>query len=368
MANFTRILLEIIIGLDLGDKFSYYFVLDSKGERLDEGRIKTSPEAFKESFGKLKPSRVALEVGTHSPWASRVIKECGHEVLVANSRQFHLIYKNPKKTDRIDAQNLARVARMDPELLKPIQHRGLKAQRFGAILRARESLVKSRGVLINHVRGAVKSFGGRIRCTAHAFHLQAEEQIPEEVRRILKPLLETISQITDQIKLYDKNIQRAGEEHFPDAARLRQVKGVGPILSLAYVLCLEDPKRFTRSRTVGAYLGLTPRKDQSGESDPQLRISKCGDKSVRRLLVGSAQYILGPFGPDTDLRRHGERIIKGGGKKAKKRAVIAVARKLAVLLHRLWVSGEDYEPLRNAKRQGTTPVSPSGAESSFEAK
>lgn len=357
MTNFTRTLLEITIGLDLGDEFSYYFVLDSKGECLDEGRIKTSPKVFRAWFAGIVPSRVALEVGTHSPWASRVIKECGHEVLVANSRQLPLISKNPRKSDRVDAQTLARAARFDPELLRPIQHRGPKAQRCLAILRARDSLVRSRALLINHARGAVKSFGGRITCSAQAFHRKAEEQIPEELRKILKPLLETISQISEQIKLYDKNIERACEKHFPDALRLQQVYGVAGVLSLAFVLCLDDPKRFTKSRTVGAYFGLTSRKDQSGERDPQLRISKCGDKFLRRLLVGSAQTILRSSAPDSDLRRHGERIRMAGGKYPKKRAAVAVARKLAVLLHRLWVSGEDYEPLRNARRKEETPAS-----------
>jgi len=352
MRNCTRTQPEITIGMDLGDKHSHFFTLSGEGECLGEGRIRTSPADFRRWFSSQAPSRVAIEVGTHSPWASRVIQECGHEVLVANSRQLPLISKNPKKRDPVDAQNLARLARVDPELLKPIQHRGVAAQCGLALLRARESLVKAKGILINHVRGAVKSFGGRVRCSSHAFHLRAEEQIPEELREALHPLLESITQMTEQLKLYDEELERVGEEDFPETKRLRQVKGVGPILSLAFVLCLEDPKRFKRSRTVGAYLGLTQRKDQSGKSDPQLRITKCGDQFVRKLLVCGAHYILGPFGPDTDLRRHGEAIIKGsGGKNPKKRAVVAVARKLAVLLHRLWVSGEPYEPLRNAQRK-----------------
>ena len=126
---------------------------------------------------------------------------------------------------------------------------------------------------------------------------------------------------------------------------MRQVKGVGPITALAYVLTLENPELFAKSREVGPYLGLVPKQEDSGESQPQLGISKTGDTMVRKLLVGSAQYILGPFGPDTDLRRYGLRLCERGGKNAKKRAAVAVARKLAVLLHRLWVSGEVYEPL-----------------------
>ena len=118
------------------------------------------------------------------------------------------------------------------------------------------------------------------------------------------------------------------------------------------MLTLEDPHRFERSRSVGAYLGLGPAGDRSGERDPQKRISKEGDEMLRKLLVGSAHYILGPFGSDSDLRRHGEKIASRGAKNAKKRAaVVAVARKLCVLLHRLWVSAEVYDPLYNTHRR-----------------
>jgi transposase len=131
---------------------------------------------------------------------------------------------------------------------------------------------------------------------------------------------------------------------------LRQVEGVGPLTALTFVLTLEDPYRFEKSRSVGAYLGLVPASDKSGDRDPQRRISKEGDEMLRKLLVGSAHYILGPFGGDSDLRRHGEKIASRGAKNAKKRAAVAVARKLAVLLHRLWVTGEVYDPLYNAHR------------------
>ena len=136
--------------------------------------------------------------------------------------------------------------------------------------------------------------------------------------------------------------------HYPETDLLRQVEGVGALTALAFVLTLENPERFAKSRSVGAYLGLEPAQDQSGDRDPQRHISKEGDEMLRKLLVGSAHYILGPFGSDSDLRRHGEKIASRGGKNAKKRAAVAVARKLSVLLQRLWVTGEVYEPLRNA--------------------
>ena len=188
------------------------------------------------------------------------------------------------------------------------------------------------------------------------------------MREALLPLVRLAAALSADIKEYDKKIEKLGREKYGHTALLRQVKGVGPITALAYVLTLENPERFAKSRDVGPYLGLVPKQEDSGESQPQLGISKAGDTMVRKLLVGSAQYILGPFGPDTDLRRYGLRLCERGGKNAKKRAAVAVARKLAVLLHRLWVSGEVYEPLhqrcrRRSRRQRSRPGERQDAES-----
>jgi len=297
--------------------------------------------------------RIAIEAGTHSPWASRVLEELGHEVLVANSRKVRLIYSNKRKTDEIDAENLARLARLDPKLLYPLKHRGEEAQAHMALIRSREALVGTRTQLVNHVRGTVKSFGHRLpKCPARTFHKRAAEHIPEALRPALEPILETIGSLTERIRRYDRKLEAISEEHYPqETALLRQVEGVGPLTALTFVLTLEDPHRFQKSRSVGAYLGLVPARDHSGESDPQKRISKEGDEMLRRILVGSAHFILGPFGSDSDLRRHGQKIASRGAKNAKKRAAVAVARKLSVLLHRLWVTGEAYDPLHNAHRR-----------------
>ena len=164
--------------------------------------------------------------------------------------------------------------------------------------------------------------------------------------------MEQITSLTERIRQYDRQLEAVSKERYPETELLRQVEGVGPLTGLTFVLTLGDPSRFEESRSVGAYLGLVPARDQSGDSDPQKRISKEGDEMLRRLLVSCAHYILGPFGSDSDLRRHGEKIACRGGKNAKKRAVVAVARKLAVLLHRLWVTAETYEPLYDAHRRG----------------
>jgi transposase len=321
---------------------------------VEEGRLRTTPEAFKRRFASEEaPMRIAIEAGTHSPWASRVLEECGHEVLVANSRKLRLIYSNKRKTDEIDAENLARLARLDPKLLYPLKHRGEDSQAHMALIRSRQALVGCRTQLVNHVRGAVKSFGGRLpKCPARSFHKRASEHIPEALRPALGPILEQIGSLTERIRDNERQLEAISNECYPETNLLRQVEGIGALTALTFVLTLEDPSRFERSRCVGAYLGLVPARDQSGDRDPQKRISKEGDEMLRRLLVGSAHYILGPFGSDSDLRRHGEKIASGGAKNAKKRAVVAVARKLAVLLHSLWMSGELYEPLRNAERSG----------------
>jgi transposase len=341
-------------GLDLGDRYSYLCLIETEsGEVIEEGRLRTTREALRRRFASERPLRVAIEAGTHSPWVSRVLEECGHEVLVANPRRTRLIYASKRKTDEVDAESLARLARLDPKLLYPLKHRGEDSQAHLAIIRSRQALVDCRTQLVNHVRGAVKSFAHRLpKCPARSFHKRASEYIPEALQPALGPILEQIASLTERIREYDRKLERISKERYPETGLLRQVEGIGPLTALTFVLTLEDPHRFERSRSVGAYLGLVPASDRSGERDPQKRISKEGDELLRKLLVGSAHYILGPFGSDSDLRRHGGKIAARGGKNAKKRAAVAVARKLAVLLHSLWMSGEAYEPLRNAHRSG----------------
>jgi transposase len=160
---------RITAGLDLGDKYSYLCLIDTdSGEAIEEGRLRTTPEALRRRFAsEQQPLCVAIEAGMHSPWVSRVLKECGHEVLVANPRRTRLIYASKRKTDEVDAESLARLARVDPKLLYPLKHRGEDSQAHLAIIRSRQALVACRTQLVNHVRGAVKSFGGRLpKCPA----------------------------------------------------------------------------------------------------------------------------------------------------------------------------------------------------------
>lgn len=338
--------MEWTVGLDVGDRWSEVCVLDqATGEVVERGRVRTTVEGLRPRF-EGGGMRVVLEVGGQSAWISRCLASWGHEVIVGNARQVALIYGNRNKGDRVDAESLARLGRFDPKLLCGVEHGSEQAQVDRSVLKARDALVRARSRLILHVRGTVKALGARVsRCSAECFAKRALEQLPEPLRPALEPVVEQIASLTTQIRQYDRQIEQLARKRYPVTELLQQVDGVGPITALAFVLRVEDPRRFRRSRTVGAYLGLVPRRDQSGERDPQLRITKQGDPFVRRLLVQGAHYLLGPFGKDCALRRHGLRIAERGGKNAKKRAAVAVARKLAVLLHHLWINGEVYEPL-----------------------
>jgi transposase len=279
------------------------------------------------------------------------MKTLGHEVVVANPTELYGGRKRKKRNDRTDAAFLARQGRADLKLLYPIVHRGVRAQEHLEQIRARDQLVRVRGKLINHCRGAVKSSGGRItKCSVESFAGRARHEMPAELRGATGPLLETVSELTRRIHQMDGQLEQIALE-YPAVARLRQIPGVGLLTALAFVLLVEDPKRFGCSRSVGPYFGLAPALDDSSDSSPQLGITKAGDELGRRLLVSAAQYILGPFGPECDLRRFGEAMAARGGKNAKKRAVVAVARKLAVLLHRLWSKETDYDPDHVLKRR-----------------
>ena len=339
---------EYWIGIDLGDKKSNYCILDKNANLVAEGILATTVAEFSLHFKVIPRSRIALEVGTHSPWTSSLLEGLGHSVCVANPRKIGG-GKKRRKNDKLDARALARLLKADPNLLYPIQHRGEEARHALVLLRARQAEVEVRTKLICAVRGLVKSDGKRLpRCSAESFHKMERTAVPEALRGTLEPLFQQIEFLTKQIKEYDKEVKRMCGEEYPETELLRQVDGVGPVVSSAYILTLDNPRRFVKSRDVGPYLGLIPRQYDSGDSRPQMRITKTGDRMMRALLVQSAQHILGKFGKDSDLRRHGLKIAARGGKNAKKRAVTAVARKLSVLLHSLWVTGEVYEPLRNS--------------------
>jgi len=335
------------VGVDLGDRFSHYCVLNRDGEVMEEGRVRTNEEALRRHWEGEARQRMVLESGTHSPWVYRLLQELGHQVIVANARKVRAIWENESKNDRQDAEMLAQLGYSNPRLLSPIQHRSVERQRDLNLLRARDALVRARTMLINSVRGLVKSAGRRLpACAADSFAAKVIPALPAELRTATTPLVEQITALTVQVKRLDLEIENL-VQRYPEIGILRTAPGVGPIVSAAYVLTLDRADAIAHSRSVGAFLGLRPKQSQSGDSDPEHKISKTGNIYLRRLLVQAAHHILGRFGPDSALRRWGLKLAVGG-KRAKKRAVVAVARKLAVILHRMWRTGQNYQPFPEA--------------------
>jgi transposase len=338
------------VGMDLGDRHSRYCLLRSDGQVLKEGRVETTRTALAQRFGKMGRVRIAIEVGTHSPWVSRLLEHFGHEVIVANPRQVKLITENSRKNDRVDAETLARLARADVQLLRPIHHRGEKAQMDLMKIRVRAALVEQRTALVNCMRGLAKSVGERLPgCDADQMSQEQLGSLPAVLRETLLPLAKHVESLTADIKEIDGQLEQIARKDYPETALLRQVSGVGVLIALTFVLTIEDKDRFRRSRDVGCYVGMRPRRSDSGQSQPQLGITKEGDRYLRKLLVQASHCVLSHRAPDSDLKRWGKELAQRGGKRGKKIAVVAVARKLSILLHRLWVTGEVYEPLRNAK-------------------
>ena len=334
---------RITIGLDLGDRRHRFCVIDGEGKVVEEGTLVNSRECLSELSGHYPGALIVMEAGCHSPWISRHLKEAGCEVVVSNPRKSRAIYQHERKSDRRDALMLARIARMDRALLYPVRHGSEQAQEDLLRIKLRDSLVRARVGLINAVRFTLKSLGYTVtNPSTERFHKVIEGQIPESVKNVIAPSVQAIAELSLRIKLLDREIMTL-VRNYPETAWLQQIPGVGPITALYFILKIGDPARFERGRDVGAFLGLCPRRDQSGENDPQLRISKRGDIYLRRLLVSAAQYILGPFGPPSALREYGLALAAGGAARAKKRAVVAVARKLSVLLLTLWKNQSAYQ-------------------------
>ena len=352
----------LVIGIDLGDRTSTYCVRTLGQQMVMEGTVATTAVAMVETFQPLRRQRVVIETGTHSRWVAQLLEMMGQEVIVANARKLKLISENNQKSDKVDPRLLSQLGCMNVEWLHPVYQRSQEAHCDLLQVRAREALIETRTALINHARGIVKSFGSRLeKSAAERFVTVAQEQTPAALKPALSGVLAALEEINEQIYSYDCQIEHLCNTKYQQAAQcIRQVKGVGPVTTLGYVLTLEDKERFEQSRDVGPYLGLVPKKRQSGSCDPRLGISKAGDELVRKLLVNCAHHILGPLGQDSDLRRWGLALVRAaernGKKGARKLAAAAVARKLAVLLHRLWVTGAKYEPLRKDRGQAATAV------------
>jgi len=319
-------------------------MLTGTGELMEEGRIQSTAAALTKQFGNEPRMRIALETGTHSPWVSRLLEGFGHQVIVANARKIPTVTASESKNDRNDAEQLARMAAFDPRLLHPVEHRSLGRQQDLNLIHTRSVLVRARTMLVNSVRGLVKSAGSRLPAACpEAFPGKARTAMPSELKTACEPLLGQIEQMNATLAAMDKQIENL-KEKYTEIALLRTVPGVGPVVAACYALTLDGPQAIATNRQAGAFLGLRPRQQQSGDSNPQCGIAKTGNNYLRCLLVQSAQYILGRFGPDSELRRWGLKLAAGGGKRGKKRAIVAVARKLSVLLLSMWRNRKPFQP------------------------
>ncbi|MEM9081287.1 MAG: IS110 family transposase [Verrucomicrobiota bacterium] len=338
---------KITIGLDLGDRKHAVCVLNEDGEITEEKAITNCRESLHRLAADYPGARVAMEVGMHSPWTSRLLEELGLEVLVANARKLRAIYQSSRKSDEADAHMLARIGRFDPQLLYPIQHTDAERQQDLLRLKLRDNLVRQRVDIISAIRFTLKSLGLRLPSPkTTSFAKRAREVLAKhpEVLAMIEPSLRVLDAMKEQIRELEREIHRLCEEKYPETQRLQQIRGIGPMTSLCFVLTVGDPTRFERPRDVGAWLGLVPKRDQSGKLDKELGISRAGDAYLRRLLVSAAQYLLGPFGEDCDLRTKGLALAERGGRGAKKKAVVATARKLAVVMMTLWQKEAEYLP------------------------
>lgn len=335
------------IGIDLGDKKHAVCVLDAKGGVVSKETLTNHRDSLADLSSRYPGALMVMEVGTHSPWTSRFLRNLGHRVITANARKVRAIYQNIRKSDMNDAEMLARIARTDETLLHPVEHVSEDMQCDLLQIKFRDNLVRQRVNIISSVRFTIKSLGivlpspNSESFTRHARKTLRKEHA--ELLELIKPMLDTIDVMTEKIRDLEKSIAAMAAAKYPECDYLTQIKGVGLLTSLTFILTIGDPTRFKRKRDVAAYLGLVPKRDQSGETDKQLGISKAGDTYLRKLLVGCAQYILGPFGPDTALKRKGLRIAERGGARAKRKAVVAVARNLAVLMLTLWHNEDCYE-------------------------
>jgi len=340
--------IDINVGIDLGDKYSQICEIDGDGV-LTEVRLATTESKLREQFEGKPRRRIIMEVGSQSRWISELLTSFGHEVLVLDARHVKMISDGLYKDDRKDAFLLARMGREAPGLLKVVHHRALDHQHVLTLVRARACAVRGRTQVVNTLRGLLKPYG--IRLPKHSkssdFLLWMYDFVPPPVLKLIEPLLPLLQEFDIRVDEYDKQAKAMLPTFAPHAMKLTNVYGVGDLTVLYFVALIGDPKRFPKSRDVGAYLGLCRRRNDSGERASELRITKAGDPYMRALLSNCASHILGPFGKDCDLRAWGLKKAGAGSRVEKRKAKVAVARKLSVLLLTLLKSGKDYKPFRD---------------------
>ena len=350
------------IGADVSDRTTKICVMTKAdgGERriVVETTCATTETGFEEAFSKFDRSwPVVFETGTHCRWMDRLFRKMGFRTIIGNPGKIPSITKSNTKNDRNDARELARLALADPAMLHPVFLRGETFQQMLRFHHARNMLISQRTQTINQIRGFAKSMGHRIeRTSTERFHELGKAEWPEELEECAWPLMGSLKTINLKIKAYDKLIARLAErpEFKAMVERVRAVYGVGIIGSTVFIAAIGGrPDRFGHARDVGAYLGMTPKQDKSGDDDKQLHITHAGTEIVRTALVECAGIVMMSNAKDTDLKLKGLRIAMRGGKIARRKAKVAVARGLAVAMLALLKDPErEYVPLSEEGRRG----------------
>lgn len=350
------------IGADVSDRTTKICVMTKAegGERriVVETTCATTKAGFEEALSKFDRSwPVVFETGTHCRWMDRLFKEMGFKTIVGNPGKIPSITKSNTKNDRNDARELARLAIADPAMLHPVFLRDEVYQQMLRFHHSRNMLISQRTQTINQIRGFAKSMGHRIECSStEKFHELSKADWPRELEECAWPLMGVLKTVNLKIKAYDRLIERLAErpEFKPMVERVRVVYGVGVIGSTVFVAAIGGrPDRFDHTRDIGAYLGMIPKQDQSGDDDKQLHITHAGADIVRATLVECAGVVMMSNAKDTDLKLKGLRIAMHGGGIAKKKAKVAVARALAVTMLAMLKDPErEYVPLSEEGRKG----------------
>lgn len=328
-------------GIDLHQNETEICVLDNEGALVERARIKTSRETLKRRFNGQSPMKVAMEAGGSSPWVSRLVESMGHDVVVCAPRRVRLIAESTMKTDEIDAEVLARLVRVDEGFLGRVTHRSESAQLQRGLMTSRTALVNARSKWVHSARGILRSFGFRVPggCTSRFHQRCAKVEMPDHLRAVVQPLLNQIEQVSLEIQALNERLEDIAANN-PVAQHLQAVPGVGTIVALYFVFSIDDPDRFQRSRDVAAFFGLRPTIRGSADVCHYGRITKEGDPEMRRLLIQAAHGMINSR-KTCALQQW---ALNLAARRGKKKALVALARKIAVLLHHLWVTGEVFQP------------------------
>lgn len=352
---------DTIIALDVSDRTAKVCVMGKIAGRkhiIEQTTIQMTKDAFRAYLGAKNPSwPVVFETGTHCRWMENTVKSLGMKPIVANPARMRMMSESNTKNDRNDARELAQMALADVDLLHPVSLRGETCQQMLRLLKARDAMVAVRTKFVNQLRGFAKSMGFRLPgCSARKVGRLDKTQWPDDFEAVAWPIMDVLETLELKIKAYESQIRKLASSPELEAKidRVREVYGIGLLSGCALVASIDaNPERFSKARDAGAYFGLVPKQRQSGEMDMQCHITMAGSEYVRNLMVESAQIALRDGAKDTDIKLKGLRICERGGRIARRKAVIAVARCLVVTAVALLKHPErEYVPLSEKGRLG----------------